>query len=306
MKTTKKASENRLRLVLMVVMINSVLVPNLLDGSDYQNFNSKFTIVQRESSTRTPTYIYFIHGYGATNSQFSDMIAYLGNQYGRNYVNKRPLFFDYFSKYQNEKYSFDDVHNIEGGISTYASDFFKQLVNTHPQGAKIDIIAHSMGGLILREMLRNHRNLLENNEIIIRKAITLGTPHLGTKLATHLIKEIAVNFIGQEWQTQVIKSVSPTSSFILQLNHEPGEYMNGIRWLFLAGESTDFINALGQVVIYNGVACDGFVDINSALGLGLDIKEVQRVVLQKNHYQLIFDPLNKMSYRYINEWLQIR
>jgi len=308
--TGTKSRNSRLRLFVILILINFIILQdpkylrdnfnNLEVDTDDVFFND------RQSSNRTPAYLYFIHGYGATNSQFSDMIDFLAEDQSQYYTNKRPFFFDYFSKYLNESYSIDDVHKIDGGISTYASDLFNQLLNTHPQGAKIDIITHSMGGLILREMLRMYHDKLDNEGIIIQKAVTLGTPHLGSNLATHPIKEIVVNFVGRNWQSPVIESISPTSSFILQLNREPGTYMNGIRWFFLAGESNDIINVLGQVVIYNGVSCDGFVDSKSALAMGLDIQEVQRVILPKNHYQLIFDPVNRNSYHYIGEWLQTR
>ena len=296
--------ETRVRIFLLILFGNLPALLFLPENIDFQHNDRDRPIFHQEFSSRTLTFIYFVHGYGATNSQFGDMIKYFEDDFSKYYVNKRPLFFDYFSKYLNESFSTDDVHHIEGGISTYAKDCFDQLLNSHPEGARVDIIAHSMGGLILREMLRNFRNELENKGIIIHKVATLGTPHLGTELATHPIKELAVNFMGQDWQSPVIKTISPASRFILQLNHEPERYMNGIKWFFLAGQSTEIINVLGQLLIYNGVACDGFVDSESALGLGLDVSGIKRAILPKNHYQLIFDPVNQDSYLCINKWLQ--
>ena len=58
------------------------------------------------------------------------------------------------------------MNNLEGGVSTFATDFYEKLINTYPAGTQIDIVAHSLGGLITREMLRLHRSQLENSGIM--------------------------------------------------------------------------------------------------------------------------------------------
>ncbi|MFX0087798.1 MAG: esterase/lipase family protein [Candidatus Hodarchaeota archaeon] len=126
--------------------------------------------------------VYFVHGYCGNESQFYDMINYLDNsELFNNQLNRtiEHLFFNFYEKYYNLGMTKTQIHNIQGGISTFALDFFEQLRQTH-DSAEISIVAHSLGGLIVREMLRNHRRELELSKITIIRVITLGTPHLGT------------------------------------------------------------------------------------------------------------------------------
>ena len=62
-------------------------------------------------------------------------------------------------------------------------------------------------------------------------------------------------------------------------------------------------NVLGQIIVYNGVTCDGFVDTNRALAIGLDLEGAHRVIISASHFQLICDPLTKKSYTLIEDWL---
>ncbi|MHA2247253.1 MAG: hypothetical protein ACXADY_20070, partial [Candidatus Hodarchaeales archaeon] len=60
---------------------------------------------------------------------------------------------------------------------------------------------------------------------------------------------------------------------------------------------------LVQETIFNGVPCDGLVDCESALAIGLAFDPINRIILHKDHDQLIHDPQNQESYEYINKWL---
>lgn len=53
------------------------------------------------------------------------------------------------------------------------------------KGAKVDIVAHSMGGLVARSAIENH-NAADN----VRSLITLGTPHRGTLIASTSVDNI--------------------------------------------------------------------------------------------------------------------
>ncbi|MFX0183081.1 MAG: esterase/lipase family protein [Candidatus Hodarchaeota archaeon] len=252
------------------------------------------------------SYIYFVHGYYATNSYFDDMIKFLNDSgYFQADTDHRimPAYFDYFDKYIKLNMTRKKVHFIEGGISTYANDFFELLSRTHNSPTELVIIAHSLGGIITREMLRNHHVQLEELGIQVIRVITLASPHLGTELATNPIIEAALNLMGSSWDTPVGRSLSPGSEFIRRLNENANSYMNHIDWYFVAGVSLDLVSLLGQEFIYNGIPCDGFVDWKSALAIGLNVEPAVRLVLPKDHYQLIHDPKNQESYQYICKWL---
>ena len=136
------------------------------------------------------SHVYFVHGYNGNDSQFYDLIDYLEVT---DFFNQDPdrniksLFFNYYEKYYNLGMTKAEIHNIDGGISTYAEDFYNQLCQIH-ENAEINIVAHSLGGLIVREMLRNHRYDLELLGITVLRVITLGTPHFGTAVVDHPLK----------------------------------------------------------------------------------------------------------------------
>ncbi len=253
------------------------------------------------------THVYFVHGYNGNDSQFYDMIDYLNST---NFFDKNsdkeisPLFFNYYEKYHKLGMTKTEIHNIKGGISTYAENFFNQLRETH-EFAEIDIVAHSLGGLIVREMLRSHRKELELSGISVLRVITLGTPHLGTELINHPLTEQILWFCGHNCETMIEKSLIPGSAFLTHLNQNPASYMEDIEWFFVAGVSLHPLVFSVQETIFNGVPCDGLVDCESALAIGLAFETANRIILQKDHEQLVCDPQNQESYECIDKWLSI-
>jgi pimeloyl-ACP methyl ester carboxylesterase len=250
--------------------------------------------------------IYFVHGYYSSNSHFDNMINFLndsGHLIDENGKKITPRYFDYFEKYLKLSMSKKDVHFIEGGISTYADNFYELLSTSHDIPTKIVIVAHSLGGIIVREMLRKYRTELERIGIQIVKVISLGVPHLGTELAINPLIKTFLDIVNSSWGTPVGHSLAPNSQFIRTLNENVSRYMNGIYWHFVAGVSLDLVSVLGQEIIYEGIPCDGFVDWKSALAIGLAVEPAIRLVLPKDHYHLINDPKDQESYKYIREWI---
>ncbi|MFX0015899.1 MAG: lipase family alpha/beta hydrolase [Promethearchaeota archaeon] len=252
--------------------------------------------------------VYFVHGYNGNDSQFHDMIKYLNStDYFNRFpnINITPLFFNYYEKYSALQITKTQIHNIEGGISTYAGDFFEQLCRTHGSATQISIVAHSLGGLIVREMLRLYRQKLEQVGIVVVRVITLGTPHFGTVMLNHPLIRQLLWLIGLDSKTLIAESITPGSSFLNQLNENPSTYMRGIDWYFVAGVSLHPLVFSFQEIIFGGVPCDGIVDCESALAIGLPFQPVARIILQKDHDQLIHDPQSHESYEYIEKWLSV-
>ena len=94
---------------------------------------------------------------------------------------------------------------------------------------QVDVIAHSMGGLIVRQYLSHH------NEHPIRRLIFLSTPHFGTNAAALLENLASVNPEGnlQADEMQV------GSDFLWQLNLQEGQELQGIEVLnaYVDGDS---------------------------------------------------------------------
>jgi pimeloyl-ACP methyl ester carboxylesterase len=81
-------------------------------------------------------------------------------------------------------------------ILTRIGDFVQEYKGHNPRGLPVaavqaDIVAHSMGGLMTRELpfVMGFANYFNFGKGPIHKAITIGTPHLGTPLAAQLLDE---------------------------------------------------------------------------------------------------------------------
>jgi triacylglycerol lipase len=57
-----------------------------------------------------------------------------------------------------------------------------QALLEHPRAEGFDVIAHSMGGIVLRHCLRVRPDLARK----VRRVVTIASPHAGTRLATHI------------------------------------------------------------------------------------------------------------------------
>lgn len=103
----------------------------------------------------------------------------------------------------------------------------------HP-GVTVDLIAHSQGGLVVREALTSGYSDLDPSFPPIGSVVTLGTPHRGTDLATALtvvgatesgqLAQSAVAFLGVtgvDPKATSITQMAETSDFIRELNERP-------------------------------------------------------------------------------------
>ena len=105
----------------------------------------------------------------------------------------------------------------------------EQLHNYIKAYEKVDIIAHSMGGLLVRHYLAHHAN------ISIRRVVFLATPHFGTNAAQVLMR---LGAIGSEGNIQATE-IQPGSDFLWQLNSLEGRDLGNVEVLniYVAEES---------------------------------------------------------------------
>ncbi len=130
----------------------------------------------RKQELRT---LVFVHGLAANRSGFLPMRGYL-----RALGYSRQLAFNYRSA---------------GSIEKVAVGF-KRALETQVQGGRIDVIAHSMGGLVARTYIQQL-----GGERRVDRLVTLGTPHHGTH---------AANFI----PSGLVRQLLPGSQFLERLN----------------------------------------------------------------------------------------
>ncbi len=100
----------------------------------------------------------------------------------------------------------------------------------------VDVVAHSMGGLLLRQYLSHHP------ENPVRRAVFLSTPHFGTNAARFLTSLASLSAEGNIQASEI----RPGSDFLWQLNDLEGSELMGIQTLniYVGTESlleSDFI-----------------------------------------------------------------
>ena len=83
---------------------------------------------------------------------------------------------------------------------------------------QVDVVAHSMGGLLVRQYLAEH---LGDNPI--RRVLFLSTPHFGTNIANVLVDIGSIAYTGNIQASELL----PGSDFLWQLNSEGGSEFEG-------------------------------------------------------------------------------
>ncbi len=246
------------------------------------------------------SYVYFLHGYYGSNSDFDFMRDYLEPFIGSRYSAGTIENYSYFEDYPGLPEEW--VHTFVGGVSTYSENFYNRLMNNHTAGTQIDIVAHSIGGIIIREMLRLHRADLESAGIEIGRVVTLGTPHYGTEMACANLGAFAITVLlslfGDCWLTPVFLQMHPYSPLIMILNADPESYMSGIEWYSISGYDWLIGNLLYMGGILNGPN-DQLVTMSSAsvpLASGTEY-------INGTHAMLVSDGPSGASYPLVNDWL---
>jgi len=109
-------------------------------------------------------------------------------------------------------------YNTAMSISSNAA-ILKNALASYCSGKKVDIIAHSMGGLVARYLIEK-----SNGKEYVNKLVTLGTPHSGSPLATlrALVGGLTVlegfpGMLSYYFATQGLGDLKPGSSFLNQL-----------------------------------------------------------------------------------------
>jgi pimeloyl-ACP methyl ester carboxylesterase len=120
-------------------------------------------------------------------------------------------------------------------ITESARLFGESLSQLHLQGVdRVNLVAHSMGGLVSREMLTNP-DIIERLQLpMVRKLIMVGTPNHGSELARfRLLAEVRdqlINLFSEDfnWLNSIFDGAGeagidlvPGSRFLTELNNRP-------------------------------------------------------------------------------------
>jgi pimeloyl-ACP methyl ester carboxylesterase len=123
-----------------------------------------------------------VHGLGGSRAGFLPLQAWL-----RLHGHRRQLAFDYRSAGSIERLALQLRRALDAGVG----------------GGRIDLVAHSMGGLVARFYLQ-----LLGGARRVDRLVTLGTPHHGTHAATFI-------------PSALVRQLLPGSPFLQHLNAQP-------------------------------------------------------------------------------------
>lgn len=135
-----------------------------------------------------------IHGIWGSKDTFKGLM--LLTSWGGN---KRydPVYVDY------EKTNADAVSLNSGPVWTKINDKDKSLIKAGILPGKYDVVVHSMGGLLLRDLCAKNLGFCESK---FRKIVTVDTPHKGSKLANMII-DVSKNARDSECFKEVLLAV---------------------------------------------------------------------------------------------------
>jgi len=131
-------------------------------------------------------------------------------------------------------------------IKRYAQSLASEIevIKTREGVDKVDIIAHSMGGLVVRVYIENEdlSDTLDKAEYKddIRKLIMLGTPNHGTSFADFF-------YNAARWES--VQQMQPGSSFLLELNEGVTGEQKAVEYSAIAGNIYQCKAGAGTLII---------------------------------------------------------
>jgi triacylglycerol lipase len=145
-----------------------------------------------------------------------------------------------------------------------------EVILKQPRGSRIDIIAHSMGGLDARYALATNGEVAQR----VTALVTIGTPHLGSPVAdalfnsAHQLAKFVPPFIKEQSGALGDLTTNAAKTF----NHNTQD-VDGVHYLNIAGNAAlgtkSFFYALGTEIAKLGYGInDGVVPRSSALYTG--------------------------------------
>jgi len=174
----------------------------------------------------------------------------------------------------NHDYNYDEVwsfgYKSRNSISDNGKLFEEQLDEHYIDGTQIDIVAHSMGGLVSRAMIELH-----DGGRFINRLVTLGTPHLGSSLAMFrdyigftVGIDDPIGYIGYNFLTQGFQDLNSGSAFLNILNEQPKPE---VHYYTIAATNDPskglFFGRISSQSKYLPGNDDGIVTVTSALGV---------------------------------------
>jgi uncharacterized protein (TIGR03437 family) len=162
-------------------------------------------------------------------------------------------------------YLFDNCAVDQGNtIEALGADLGKFLnsikYDSGAQVPQIDLVAHSMGGLIARAYLAGiqpNQTFLPPAPTLVRKLALIATPNFGSFVAGNYVYSIAAGSQSAE--------LAPGSAFLWNLNtwNQRGDDLRGVDAIAVVGNAGSYTPALSSSYVLSN-ASDGLVSLTSA------------------------------------------
>jgi hypothetical protein len=173
------------------------------------------------------------------NDRFMDPLSFqtdgsaLDNSLSLGNILEQPsLIFDYTKKLKQEfaaqgyeenkdlfMFPYDWREDISKNANLYLSEKISELASSSPTG-KVDVIAHSQGGLLIKRLIFEHPEFANK----ISKLIFLGTPHLGAPKAAKVLlygDNMGVSFAALGLDPQELKRISQNVPAVYEMLPSP-------------------------------------------------------------------------------------
>ncbi len=169
----------------------------------WQKWQAMDTLMQSDYPEVVP--IVLVHGWNGSEFSWPDAqrLAAVEKRLGRDIY-----YFSYRSGVLTGR--FPPLEIVEEELERYLRGF-----------RRVDIVAHSMGGLLVRQYLRHHGSRR------IRRLVFLATPHFGAEAAGTLAELAGINPAGSLQADEL----QPGSDFLWQLDIGEGAEMQGVQVL---------------------------------------------------------------------------
>ncbi len=200
-------------ILLLICLLFAGCAKNSMQATDslWQQWRAIDDLVQADYPDAPP--VILVHGWNGSEFTWSDVETLRRFEA---HMHRDIYFFTYRTGLVGGR--FPPIEVLEEELERYLLPF-----------KQVDVIAHSMGGLIVRQYLTHH------SEHPIRRLIFLSTPHFGTNAADLLESVASVNPEGNLQADEM----RPSSDFLWQLNLQEGQELQGVEVLnaYVDGDS---------------------------------------------------------------------
>ncbi len=200
-------------MVMFICLLSVGCVKNSVQATDelWQQWRAISDLMQVDYPDAPP--VILVHGWNGSEFTWSDVEALRRFEA---HMHRDIYFFTYRTGVVAGR--FPPIEVLEEQFERYLLPF-----------KQVDVIAHSMGGLIVRQYLSHH------TKSPIRRLVFLSTPHFGTNAAAWLESVASVSAEGNLQADEM----QPSSDFLWQLNLQAGEELQGVEVLnaYVDGDS---------------------------------------------------------------------